>query len=124
MREFQGQRRRRQIMYSLPVRVLLALLIILLSGSIYRLYEKQRLVSAERRSFLKEVERLRARQTELAQEVAKLGTERGVEEEIRENFNVVKPGEKVITFVIDEAATSTLPVTPSPWWQKIIEWFK
>ncbi|MBI4136309.1 MAG: septum formation initiator family protein [Candidatus Vogelbacteria bacterium] len=125
MREFQDKRRRRRMIYSLPVRLGLTLIIIALAGSIFRLYKKERQVGLERAILLEEVERLRARQRELAAEVEKLTTARGVEEEIREKFNVVKPGEKVISLVTSQTApTSSSFLPPTSWWQKVMNWFR
>ncbi|HEY4524623.1 MAG TPA: septum formation initiator family protein [Candidatus Paceibacterota bacterium] len=125
MREFQGKRRWRRLVYSLPVLVLLVLLIILLTNSAYRLYDKRQLANRERQLALTEVVQLRARQAELTETVAKLNTARGVEAAIRENFNVVKPGEKVITLVAGATTTvsSNVEPAPIPWWQPIINWF-
>lgn len=124
MREFQDKRRQRRMVYSLPVRLGLTLVIIALAGSIFRLYEKERQVGLERVTLFEEVERLRVRQRELAAEVEKLATERGLEEEIREKFNVVKPGEKVISLVANETPTSSPPLPPTPWWQKVLGWLE
>ena len=124
MREFQDKRQRRLIIYSWPVSVGLTILLIMLSGSVYRLYEKQRFISVERQSLFEEVSRLRARQSELEQEILDLATDRGLEEVIRQNFNVVKPGEKVITFVFDRIATNTAQTSPQSWWQKFVHWFQ
>lgn len=126
MKEFQGKRRFRRLIYSWPLRLLLVLLIILLASSVYRLYQKQQLVLAERQVVLDEVARLTARQKELAAEVARLETDRGVEELIRKNFNVVKTGEKVITLVTTPITTTLppLPPPPLPWWRIIIGWLK
>jgi len=125
MREFQGKRRWRRLVYSLPVLVLLVLLIILLTNSAYRLYDKRQLANRERQVALAEVVQLRARQAELTETVAKLNTARGLEAAIRENFNVVKPGEKVITLVAGATTTVSGNVEPAPipWWQPIINWF-
>jgi len=124
MREFQDKRRWRRAVYSLPVRLGLTLIIIALAGSIFRLYKKERQVGSERAILLEEVERLRARQEELLAEVEKLTTERGVEEELREKFNVVKPGEKVISLVANETPTSSPSLPPTSWWQRVAEWLK
>ncbi|MBI2097643.1 MAG: septum formation initiator family protein [Candidatus Vogelbacteria bacterium] len=124
MKEFQDKRRWRQVVYSWPVRLGLTLVIIALAGSVFRLYEKERQVARERAILLEEVERLRVRQRKLAAEVEKLATERGVEAEIREKFNVIRPGEKVISLVAGTAPTSSPSAPPPPWWQKIVDLFR
>ena len=123
MKEFQGRRRR--FNYFWLVSILLAILIILLVKPVYQLSQKNRLVSAERQSLLEEVAELKVRQAKLAVEVDRLVTDRGVEEEIREKFNVVKTGEKVISLVVPPASTSlATPIISKPWWQIFLDWFK
>ena len=121
MKEFQNKRVWRRIGYPPLTIVGLAVLIGLLTGTVWRLYQKNRLIADDRRSLLEEVERLKNRQAKLSNEVGKLATERGVEEAIRENFNVVKPGEMVIHLL--PPATTAPPLAPPPaWWQKFISW--
>ncbi len=46
------------------------------------------------------------RSQDLENEVSRLETERGLEEELRRNFPIVKPGEEVVV-ILDGKATST-----------------
>ena len=124
MREFQGERFWRRLSRSTWLLLGLIVLVGFLVPPVFRLYQKSRVISAERRSLLEEVERLKARQAELTLEVTKLMTERGVEEEIRKNFNVVKPGEKVISLLASATPTPAAVTPPIPWWQTIVDWFK
>ena len=122
MREFQNRHRRQRLMTSRPVQVFLLLILILLGPSIVRLYERERAVAGEAPSFRQELAALTARRAELLTDIARLTTERGVEEEIRERFGVVKEGEKVINLLgspLAITATATLP-----WWRKIFDWFE
>lgn len=67
---------------------------------------------------------LEARKASLEEKVKALGTERGVEEVIRERFPVAKPGEEVITIVNPEG--KNLPATTTPrrnFWETVSSWF-
>ena len=124
MREFQEKRYWRRVVYSWPILILLIILAVLLVGPTVRLYRKNRLAVNEHRLLLEEGERLRERRAQLAAEVEKLNTARGLEEEIREKFNVVKPGERVINLVLPPATTSlAIAPTVKPWWAVILDWF-
>ena len=123
MREFQGKRQTRRILYSLPVRLVLVVLIIMLGASVWRLYDKRQIVVKERESLLAEVASLEARRAVLLEEVASLKTARGVEAEVREKFNVVKPGERVINFVAAVATGTATTTTEATWWERFVDSF-
>ncbi len=123
MREFQGKRRTRRILYSLPIRLVLVVFIIMLGASVWRLYEKRQIVAKERQSLLDEVAALEARRAALLAEVSNLKTARGVEAEVREKFNVVKPGERVINFVAAVATGTATTTSEATWWGRLVDWF-
>src|SRR3989344_2854739 len=123
MRQFQDHRQWRRFLSSRPVQGLLILLLILVGESVARLYQRERVIAVDEQSLERELLTLKARRAELLAEVARLGTDRGVEEEIRERFGVVKAGEKVINLVRG-GATATPTTTPVSWWQEIVGWFK
>ena len=60
-----------------------------------------------RRIALNESEKLEAKQKLLEGEIGQLQTERGMEEEIRKKFRVVKEGESVIIVVDDKENSAT-----------------
>jgi len=71
-----------------------------------------------------------ARKAELADKVAYLSTERGLETEIRTKFHAVKEGESVAV-IIDEAKTAAVlnasetqaTTTSSGWWKRVLRIF-
>ncbi|MEA2715192.1 MAG: hypothetical protein QOG91_220 [Candidatus Parcubacteria bacterium] len=76
--------------------------------------------------------KLEARQKELETQVGYLGSEQGIEAELRTKYRAVKEGESVAVIVdADQTAAalsaSSTPVAPaSPrtsWWQKIVQSF-
>src|SRR3989344_286558 len=123
MREFQGRRLFRQALYSRLVLILLVLIISLLGFSVFKLYRKERMASAERQALLSELARLEARRAELGLEIERLGTTRGQEEEIREKLGLALPGEHVVT-IIGLEGTSTVSVEEEKnWFWSLIDSF-
>ena len=121
MKNFQTGRRFRGVMASRVVQGFLLLSLVLVASRAAVLYQNERVGASEVMSLERELEELVAHRAELSAEIASLGTERGVEEEIRERFGVVKEGEKVINLV-GEVATITAPIAPDSWWQAV--WIK
>lgn len=81
---------------------------------------------AERRILAEEtVASLEARQAALAAQVNYLSNERGIEAEMRRQFDVALPGEQVVVIVepvlpVDTLSTSTAPeaeTKPTPWYR-------
>jgi hypothetical protein len=89
-----------------------------LASSVYGLYRKEREMAQKHAERLVELERLEHHASALEAEVAYAESARGIEEEIRDRFDVVKKGERAV-IVMDEvepkeAAASTTPAPLSP----------
>lgn len=101
MRDFERKRKIRKVLYSKGVLLLLLLLLVLVGRATWGLYAKER----ESRRNLDRVEAellgLQLREEKLRADIARLKTPEGVETEIREQFQVAKPGEKMIVLVDD-----------------------
>jgi cell division protein FtsB len=109
------------MMYSRPVIVLLAILIVLLARPVWKIWRKARVVAEEQAQVAAQLAELQSRRDFLRQEIAALQTARGMEGEIRKKFPVVREGEKVIIIGDDAVATSGASVsTTTSWWRKII----
>ncbi|MEI6494475.1 MAG: septum formation initiator family protein [bacterium] len=103
--------------------ILLLLLAFFLAKGLVDIYRKNKGAGLNRVSSDKEVRELEEQREYLADRLASLKTKRGEEAEIRKNFSVVKPGEKVIVVVDpDDASTSTS--TDQGWWGGLKSWFK
>jgi len=68
---------------------------------------------------LKATEELRRRDQDLKLKIDRLGTEAGVEEEIRSKFNVVKSDENMVVVVEDQSQTEATSSSQATFWQKI-----
>jgi cell division protein FtsB len=97
----------RKALYSWPMVVLLFLIVFALGRSTWRVYrvwgksrEAMAAASAKYAADLK-------RSKDLEDEVSRLETERGIEEELRRNFPVARPGEEAVVIIVDTKATTS-----------------
>lgn len=98
----EGLRRKRffqQILYSKPMLGVLLGVLILSANAAWGMYQKYAETADNRARAERELKRLRDREKTIQEEVKRLNTEAGVEEEIRENLGLVKSGEELIVIV-------------------------
>ena len=96
-----------------------------MAWSAYTRYQKSEIMAARRYETEKEVQHLRDQKTSLEKQVNYLKDERGIEAEMRRQFDVALPGEQVVVIVddknkngssTDSQATSTAP-EEHPWYK-------
>ena len=63
----------------------------------------------------KEYDNLQAKQAMLDTQIARLNTQTGVEEEIRDRFTVAKPGEVIVNVIDNSTGTPNSTVDESLW---------
>ena len=124
MFDFHEKRRFRRFIYSKATLVILGLIVIWLIFVVWNMYQKERdtrLKRIEQREILDE---LREREVSLSEEIERLSTERGIEEEVRSKFEVGKEGEEIVVIVDkpeeENASETNLKKT---FWEKIFSWF-
>ena len=124
MLEFQEKRKIWRILYSKVTLFILIILIVFLANSIWNLYKKQDLTKDNLGKTASSLDSLLVREKMLSSEIERLKIESGIEEEIREKYGLVKPGEEVIV-VVDESESKNSNPTSSEvgFWQKIVNWF-
>ena len=115
------QRRKLKSFFSLPItRIGLLIVALLMVFAAYTRYEKMVLVAGRREEVEAEVERLQQQQQALQKQVDYLSDERGIEAEMRRQFDVALPGEQVVVIVDPETAATTSPLTKkrddTPWY--------
>lgn len=109
---------RRVMLWSLAA--VLSVMAILIAVSTWRVFGTLSEVRSERREVEIARDTLRARTAELQASVGALKTDRGVEEEIRSRYPLVKPGEIEFVFVDKaEEASSTKSASKSTFWGKL-----
>ena len=91
--------------------LLLLVAIFFLGRASYGMYEKSRIAADQRMANLKELSDLEARKASLEEQVAKLSTPRGVEEELRNRYQVGKEGEQAVMVVDDKGNAELVSAT-------------
>ena len=97
--------------------VLLGLTVVLLLvlRATWSIYQKDQVAKMNLLLSTQRLSHLAERQTVLQNKIELLKTPRGVEEEIRSNYPVVKAGEQMINLGGDDSVTAT--TTAKSWWQ-------
>lgn len=99
MKSFQQKRFWRSVMYSKPMLVVLGVLVLIFAWSVIGLMLKMMTTRENRQIAENRLAELSAQREGLSREIAKLETESGKEESIRERFPVAKEGESVIVII-------------------------
>lgn len=106
------QRRKFKSILLLPVtRVVLFVLVLLLASSAYTRYKIAAEMADRRVDAEASVEELKVQKQQLQEKVDYLSDERGIEAEMRRQFDVTLPGEQVVVIVEEES--NLQPVTAS-----------
>ena len=106
MKEFQEKKKFRKLLYSKGVLLLLIVILFFAVRSSFGVYEKSKESGINLEISKKQLADLNARQQALAVKILDLKTEEGVEKDIREQFRVAKPGEKMIVIVDSNSSSS------------------
>jgi len=99
MKEYQRKKKIRRFIYSPLAQILMAVLIVFMAKATWSVYAKER---DSRGNLLKATENLaslEAREDNLFGQIDRLQTPEGVEAEIRGQFQVAKPGERMVVVV-------------------------
>ncbi|MCR4334526.1 MAG: septum formation initiator family protein [Patescibacteria group bacterium] len=126
MLEFKKRQNIKKRIYS-PL-VVFVLFVILVFGfdSVWGIYKKKQMSDNNLVLTQQGFDKLKNRYDTLKEEVDRLNTQEGIEEEIRNKFSVVKEGEQVAIIVEStNKATTTLEfLKTETLWDKIVGWFK
>ncbi|MFT5179593.1 MAG: cell division protein FtsB [Candidatus Paceibacteria bacterium] len=112
-------------MYSIPVIILLVLILVLIIRGTWGVYQRASISSDKLAVAQVNVGNLNERQEKISGKIEKLNTSTGIEEEIREKFNVVKEGEEMIV-VINKNSDRDLDLNGNKGsiWSKFFPWIK
>ncbi len=102
MKEFQQKRKIRRFLYSRIAILTLFILVALVGKAVYSVYYKERESRRNLERTREELASLQARQNSLKNVVSRLQTPEGREAEIRGQFQVAKPGERMVVIVESE----------------------
>ena len=102
MRNFQHNKSFQHLAYSKPVLLLLTILLLFFIWGMFGFINKMIVTMNNRELVENKVIELKAEKIKLSAEIAKLQTEKGVEESIRDKFGLAKEGENMIIVVEDK----------------------
>lgn len=102
--------------------VAMVLLVIVLIRATWSVYQKSVHTAAKRDQVAREMEHLEDRQEFLIHETARLQTEEGIDEEIRDQFGFAEAGERVF-IILDDTEATTTEVAEISFWQRLMMWF-
>lgn len=124
MLDFYEKRKFKKLLYSKPTLIILGVIVVWLSFVVWNMYKKERDTRLKRIEQNEILNRLKDREGSLHEEIERLSTERGIEEEIRSKFEVGKDGEKIIVIVDNpEEKNTTQNEEKKSFWQRIFSWF-
>lgn len=107
----------RRLFYSKFSILLLFIVFISIVFSTVGVYRKSREAAQKNDEVKSKLDKLRAKKDYFDSEVARLKTNAGIEEELRDKFQIAKPGEEVL-IIVDDARNNneeTNPVKSKSW---------
>ena len=119
MRELQRKQKMRQRLYSLPSLIGLFIIAVLLAKGAVGVINKERESALRSRELEEKATTLVQREEELKEGIARLETEEGIQEEIKERFSVIQEGEFVAVIVDDRRVTSSEDDSGKAWYKKL-----
>jgi cell division protein FtsB len=133
MLDFHEKRKIRSYIYSPVVVIVLVILSVILSVSVFERFKVEREMAERRAETEERLEELRLRAAALEGKVEHLENDRGIEEEIRTRFDVAKEGEQVVIIVDESEDGVPLEELSRPpgsgsedeegWFRRFIPWF-
>ncbi len=105
MFDFHEKRKIRKILFSKVAIILVFLITGMIGLSVYERFMVEREMAAKLQVREEELARLHVRAATLESKVEHMQNERGIEEEIRSRFDVVKDGEQVVVILDDREQT-------------------
>lgn len=113
------KRKIRRIVYSWPVVLVLLGILVLFAMSTWDVFMKYQKSTANVTRLEEDYTTLVEREKKLQERIEYLQSEQGIEEEIRDKFNVAKEGEQVIVIVDPEVAEDEENAEPEGFWDKV-----
>lgn len=123
MLEFQVKKKVKRILYSRAMFVALLVVIAFAGKATWGVYQKEKTSKVYLDRLQSEIAELKQREDYIKSGIDRLGTARGIEEEIRQKFKVVKGGEAMAILIDDEASIISTS-TDKGFWSTIVDVFR
>lgn len=117
--DFRKKRQLKRALYSTGAIAILVVVVFFLGHATWDVYQKAKMTDGKRQEALTELIRLQKQEAILQDQLKRLQTARGLEEEVRTKFNVAKEGEKVVTIVSPQNGEGGGAPQAAPWWKRI-----
>ena len=101
--------------------ILFAILVLIFAWNVFGFWGKMEETAKNKKTAEDKIVDLQKQKDKLSNDISKLNTDQGVEENIRDKFGLAKPGEGMIVVVDD---TSKPPAPPSSVSSKFLGFFK
>jgi len=122
MSKIQGIRTKKNFLYHCLLLIILIAVFFVLGKAVWLIYKKNQLAKNNLKFSIERLNDLEQREKTLQDKITKLKTDRGIENEIRVSFPVVKPGEKIINIIEEPEVTSTISTSSEKsWWQLLFD---
>jgi cell division protein FtsB len=113
----------RKIVFRKISLIVLVIVFAIFASGTWNVYKKEEFARENRQMAEKELEDLRQRETALTEELTRLNTKRGLEEEIRQKFDVGRDGEQLIVLVDAPDPEPVVVLSEPTIWQRIVGFF-
>jgi len=121
MLQFYQKRTLRGWLHSPLALALLGIIIIFLCSVVYQRYTIEQAMVTRRMEAEAHLKLLETRKAELEKKVEYLSNDRGIEAEMRRNFDVARPGEQVVIILDEEKKAEIEPIKKTeddkPWYK-------
>ena len=118
MRDFQRRNKLRKGLYSWINFILLVVILAVILDGVFNVYKKNRMAKKDVDQIKMVESELLDRKEKLESDIARLQTDAGIDEEIRNKFRLVKAGEEMV-IVINETTTKSTSTEQNSWWNKM-----
>lgn len=123
MIDFYQKRKLRKVINSRYVQGFLLFLVVLVGWSAYTRFEIAMEMSARRQAAEAEAQELQIRKDSLFEQVEYLSNERGIEAEMRRQFDVALEGEQVVV-ILENQSPEVLPLSTSSNLEDDTSWYQ
>jgi cell division protein FtsB len=118
MRELQQKQKLKSQLYSVPALFAFLVLAVFIAKGTIGVVQKEEQSRADVQALKTKITTLSNEQTQMKDDIASLNTEAGIDEEIKEKFNVSSPGEHV-AILVDPTHSATSTVIALPWYKRV-----
>ena len=119
MRELERRQKFKKRIYSFPSLIILVILLAFLIKGTWSIMNKKLESEQYVKNLKLESQQLEERQKNLEEDINYLKTEEGIDEEIKERFNVSKAGEKVVIIVDPKLVATSTEESSEIWYKRI-----